>query len=147
MYGSRTTIETIDTKQDRAAQFPRQLWSSFSNMRDAIVPGILVISTPFLRPASACVHFERPVHVWEPHHHETIDTNQDRATEVPRQLWSSFSNMRDANVHGILAISTPFLQPASASVVSKQCMYGSRTTIETIDTNRDRAWTTTGHIH
>ena len=111
---------------------------SLNHMRDAIVESILVISTPFLRPASAsvgskqCMYGSRTTI-------ETIDTNQDRATEFPRQLWSSFSNMRDANVHGILVISTPFLRPASASVVSKQCMYGSRTTIKTIDTNRDRA--------
>ena len=110
--------------------------SSLSHMRDAIVHGILVIFTPFLRPAGPCVHFERPVHVWA---NETMDTNRDRTTEFPRQLWSSTSNMRDAIVHGILVISTPYIPPVNPCVMSKQCMYGSRTTIETMDTNRDRA--------
>ena len=62
--------QTIDTNRDRATEFPRQLWSSFCHMRDAIVHGILAISTAFLRPASECVGFERAVNVWEPHHHQ-----------------------------------------------------------------------------
>ena len=83
MYGSRTTINTIATNQDRAIEFPVVFEPRERHLG--------YIDSTFLRPGSASVLSEHRMDAIRTTV-KTIDTNRDTATEFPRQQPSSLTH-------------------------------------------------------